>query len=101
MHLINKFFKEMEDLFLEIDKSSFYELKEDLTEHIDVQLREGKTEQEIIHSLGTPQEIVNDFYEDQRLHTALTAEKDVIPIEQVKKAYKNEKKVREKIFLHV
>lgn len=96
MNLIDNFFKEMEDLFLESDKSSFYELKEDLYEHINIQLSEGKTEEEVILSLGSPQAIVNDFYEDQRLHTAMTAEKDVVPIEQVKKAYKNEKKGKRK-----
>lgn len=98
MNLTDKFFKEMEDLFLESDKSSFYELREDLMEHIDIQLSEGKNEQEVIHSLGTPKEIVDDFYEDQRLHTALTAEKDVVPIEKVKKAYKDEKKGKRKTF---
>lgn len=88
------FFLEMEALFLPLDKEAFHELKEDLLEHIQIQLESGKSEDEILDSLGNPHEIVDEFYEDQRMHTALNAEKDVIPVVEIERVYKNERAIK-------
>ncbi|MBP1039909.1 DUF4097 family beta strand repeat protein [Vagococcus sp. BWB3-3] len=96
MSKIDQFFIEMEALFLKGDLSAFDDLKEDLLEHISIQLEEGLTEEEILTRLGEPADLVDEFYEEQRLHTALTAETDVVALENVKEVYLNERK--EKIF---
>lgn len=102
MSKIEEFFLEMEALFLPLDIEAFYEMKEDLLEHIRVQQESGKSEDEILESLGTPHEIVDEFYEEQRIQTALNAKKDVIPLEDVRRIYKNERaRIRKKYFKFV
>lgn len=92
MSKTEQFFSEMASLFLKGDQEAFLELKEDLMEHIAIQLAEGLSEDEILARLGEPSELVEEFYEEQRLHTALVAETDVVAIEDVKEVYLNERK---------
>jgi uncharacterized membrane protein len=95
MKRVDEFFEKMESQFLESDKDSFQEIKEDLIEHIAIQLERGKTEEEIVEALGDPVEIAASFYEDQRLAKALKAEKDIVPMEDISKVYKiNQKRKR-------
>jgi uncharacterized membrane protein len=101
MDIIEEFFKEMENLFLPLDKEAFAEIKEDLQEHIQIQLGAGKTKKEILKSLGSPQEIVEEFYEEQRMHTALHAAKDVIPVEEVGRVYKNERSIKRTYYFKI
>ncbi|GGC77035.1 DUF4097 family beta strand repeat-containing protein [Enterococcus wangshanyuanii] len=96
MKRINGFFEEMKTYFLEKDLDSFNEIKEDLLEQIEIQLEEGKTEEEIIAGLGKPEMIADSFYEDQRLDKALKAEKDIVAVEDVKKVYKKEQQLKRK-----
>lgn len=99
MTRIDDFFKEMSTHFLESDMDSFNEIKEDLLEHIEIQLEEGKTEAEILIGLGEPEAIAASFYEDQRLDKALKAETDIIAVEDVKMVYKKDRKIKRKKFL--
>ncbi|MTD41988.1 DUF4097 family beta strand repeat protein [Erwinia sp. CPCC 100877] len=92
MKRVDEFFEKMDSQFLESDKDSFQEIKEDLMEHIAIQLENGKTEDEIVEALGDPVEIAASFYEDQRLAKALKAEKDIVAVEDVDKVYKNDRK---------
>ncbi|MGX7263252.1 DUF4097 family beta strand repeat-containing protein [Enterococcus crotali] len=96
MKKIEDFFEEMKSHFLESDMDSFNEIKEDLVEQIDIQLDEGKTEQEIVKGLGDPETIAASFYEDQRLDKALKAETDIIAVEDVKKVYKKDQQLKRK-----
>ncbi|EOH99002.1 hypothetical protein UAY_02271 [Enterococcus moraviensis ATCC BAA-383] len=96
MKRIENFFEEMKSHFLESDIDSFNEIKEDLLEQIEIQLEEGKTEQEILTGLGAPETIAASFYEDKRLDKALKAETDIIAVEDVKKVYKKDRKLKRK-----
>ncbi|MFK4567924.1 DUF4097 family beta strand repeat-containing protein [Enterococcus sp. UD-01] len=92
MKRVDEFFEKMDSQFLESDKDSFQEIKEDLLEHIAIQLEKGKTEEEIVEALGDPVEIAASFYEDQRLAKALKAEKDIVAVEDIGKVYKIDQK---------
>lgn len=96
MKRTDDFFNDMKTHFLESDMDSFNEIKEDLLEHIAIQLEEGKTEEEILAALGQPEKLAASFYEDQRLDKALKAETDIVAVEDVKKIYKQDQQIKRK-----
>ena len=92
MKKVDDFFQEMRRLFLEKDLGEFEELKEDMTEHIQIKLSEGEEIDVILEQLGTPKTIVDAFYEDKRLEKVMTYDTDIVAIEDVKSAALQEEK---------
>lgn len=102
MKKVDNFFQEMKSMFLEKDLGEFEELKEDMTEHIQIKLSEGEDIDNILEQLGSPKSIVDAFYEDKRLEKVMTYETDVVAIEDVKSvALQEEKDKLYKLYTHL
>jgi len=84
MEKVDEFFQEMKQLFLEKDLEAFEEIKEDMTEHIQIKITEGEDIENILEQLGSPKSIVDAFYEDKRLEKVKNYETDVVAIEDVR-----------------
>lgn len=87
MNLIDNYFTELKTYFEEEDLQEYLEIKDVLTEHIEVSLEDGREIEEIIASMATPEEIAFDFFEDRRLATAINAKKDVVASEEVQAVF--------------
>lgn len=87
MDLTKEYFKELKSYFSEDDLESYYEIKEDLMDHIEACKEDGQTVEEALSSLASPKEVADDFFEDRRLQTAMNAEKDVIPSEEIQSVF--------------
>lgn len=85
---MNDFFEALEGLFLEKDKEAFLEIKADLSREIKVRMAEGESCEAILKALGSPQEIAEAYYEDQRLEKAMKAKQDIIAGEDLVREYK-------------
>src|SRR5699024_12445242 len=85
---MNDFFEALEGLFLEKDKEAFLEIKADLSRGIKVRMAEGESCEAILKALGSPQEIAEAYYEDQRLEKAMKAKQDIIAGEDLVREYK-------------
>lgn len=102
MDLTKEYFKELKSYFSEDDLDSYYEIKEDLLDHIEACKEEGQTVEEALNSLASPKEIADDFFEDRRLQTAIYAEKDVIPIEEIQSVFiGNQKKKMKNLIMSI
>ncbi|MPQ21818.1 hypothetical protein CKN86_12840 [Carnobacterium divergens] len=97
MDLTKEYFKELKSYFSEDDLESYYEIKEDLLDHIEACKEDGQTIEEALSSLASPKEIADDFFEDRRLQTAMYAEKDVIPSEEIQSVFLDNQKKKMKI----
>lgn len=85
---MNDFFEALEGLFLEKDKEAFLEIKADLSREIKVRMAEGESCEAILKALGSPQEIAEAYYEDQRLEKAMKAKQDIIAGEDLVREYR-------------
>ena len=97
MDLTKEYFKELKSYFSEDDLESYYEIKEDLMDHIEACKEDGQTVEEALSSLASPKEVADDFFEDRRLQTAMNAEKDVIPSEEIQSVFLGTQKKKMKI----
>ncbi len=113
MDFKEKFYQKLRRGFLEKDYEELDDLWLEMDHQIDRMRQEGLSEEEMLDNLGSPEEIIDDFYEDQKFETAMHAEKVVIPEEELKKVYKEKqrnsfnkkidlmKRIAQKLFLNL